>query len=411
MVGGAVLVGDARGAHAERARRAPRRPRARAAWCRRPRSRRRASTSGARAGGHGHQRVQRERLVRRERLERRWRPSSGRRAGRGATAAAAAAISPSGTHSSTAVAPRGVRAAPERAEYGVSGRAEGGGERGAEAARADDGDRVQFPHGDTGFRRRSREHSPPSARLKSVSDGHRSGAARGAQGRLAAGAGVHASCPQLASTRQTVVFGSGQRRRRPDVRRRGARRQRGQAGPAVRRPGRPAARHAARRDRPRRAATCSSQRAEVPASRQPRSAAAGDRQLPGLPVPPARADRAAGGLHARQLLHEAAARRPDRDHAPARARGDPADRAAARAAVPDLPPGGGALHAVDARDAARGLPPAARSCWRSIRPSSPSRSREPEPVVPEPELAAETEPEPEPERLSSGSSEPPARRP
>src|SRR5918992_1709410 len=89
---------------------------------------------------------------------------------------------------------------------------------------------------------------------------------------------------------------------------------------------------------------------------QPRSSAAGDRRVPGLPVPAARADRAAGGLHARQLRDEAAARRPDRDHAPARARGAAADRAAQRAAVPDLPPGGGALHAEDARDPARGLP-------------------------------------------------------
>ena len=46
----------------------------------------------------------------------------------------------------------GVRAAPERAEYGETGRTQSGGEGGAEAARADDGDRVQFPHGDTGFR-------------------------------------------------------------------------------------------------------------------------------------------------------------------------------------------------------------------------------------------------------------------
>ena len=37
---------------------------------------------------------------------------------------------------------------------------------------------------------------------------------------------------------------------------------------------------------------------------------AGDRELPGLPVAAARADRAARGLHARQLRHEAAARRP-----------------------------------------------------------------------------------------------------
>ena len=40
-------------------------------------------------------------------------------------------------------------------------------------------------------------------------------------------------------------------------------------------------------------------------------------------------------------------------------RGEPTDRAAARAAVSDLPPGRGAVHAEDARDAARGLPAAA----------------------------------------------------
>ena len=54
------------------------------------------------------------------------------------------------------------------------------------------------------------------------------------------------------------------------------------------------------------------ERPEVPPARQPRPAAAGDRRLPGLPVPPARADRAARRLHARQLRDEAAARRPRR---------------------------------------------------------------------------------------------------
>ena len=52
------------------------------------------------------------------------------------------------------------------------------------------------------------EDSPPWRRLESGGDGDRSGAARGAQGRLAAGAGC-TKCPQLAATRQTVVFGSG----------------------------------------------------------------------------------------------------------------------------------------------------------------------------------------------------------
>ena len=101
--------------------------------------------------------------------------------------------------------------------------------------------------------------------------------------------------------------------------------------------------------------------AQVPASRQPRPAAGRDRELPGVPAAPGRADRADGDLHARQLLDEAAARRPDRDHPPARpARGARA-RGARGAAVPDLPPGGRAVHAADARDAARGLRAAARA--------------------------------------------------
>ena len=99
-----------------------------------------------------------------------------------------------------------------------------------------------------------------------------------------------------------------------------------------------------------------------------------DRQLPGLPVPPARADPAEGRLHARQLLDEAAARRSlDRHHQAPRPRGGPGHRAARRAAVPDLPPGRRALHALAARHAARRLRPACRSCSRSTRRRSPSR--------------------------------------
>ena len=99
--------------------------------------------------------------------------------------------------------------------------------------------------------------------------------------------------------------------------------------------------------------------AQVPASRQPRPAAGRDRELPGVPAAPGRADPADGDLHARQLLDQAAARRPDRDHAPARpARGARARRARG-AAVPDLPPGRRAVHAAHARDAARGLRAAA----------------------------------------------------
>ena len=58
--------------------------------------------------------------------------------------------------------------------------------------------------------------------------------------------------------------------------------------------------------------------AQVPASGQPRSAAGRDRELPGVPAAPGRADPADGDLHARQLLDQAAARRPDGDHAAAR---------------------------------------------------------------------------------------------
>ena len=111
----------------------------------------------------------------------------------------------------------------------------------------------------------------------------------------------------------------GQRRRRPDVRRRGAGRERGQAGPAVRRPGRQAAGEAAGGDRPGARGRVHRQRAQVPPARQPRPAPARDRGLPGLPVAADRPDRAARDLHAGELLDQAPARRPDRDHAPARA--------------------------------------------------------------------------------------------
>ena len=127
------------------------------------------------------------------------------------------------------------------------------------------------------------------SRVAAVSDA--ATAARGAQGRLAAGDAPASSCPQLAATRTDRRVRRGQRRRRPDVRRRGPRRPRGRAGPAVRRPGRAGcstscsseigldARRRVHRERP-----------QMPPSRQPRPAAAGDRQLPGLPVPAARAD-------------------------------------------------------------------------------------------------------------------------
>ena len=179
-------------------------------------------------------------------------------------------------------------------------------------------------------------------------------------------------CPQLAATRTTVVFGSGNADADLMFVGEAPGRQRGQAGPAVRRPGGAAAGQLlgeiglTRR-------TSSWRTSSMPASRQPRPAAAGDRRLPGLPVPPARADRAAGRVHARELRHEAAARRPDRHHAPARARGGPRDRAADGAAVPALPPGGGALHAARCWTPCGTDFRASRSCWRSTRRRSPSR--------------------------------------
>ena len=149
----------------------------------------------------------------------------------------------------------------------------------------------------------------------------------------------------------------GRRGRGPDVRRRGARRQRGPSRAAVRRPGREAAGEAAGRDRDGAGGRLHRERPEVPASRQPRPAAGRDRGLPRLPEPPGRADRAEGHLHAGELLDQAPARRPDGDHAPARAGGGPDRRGAGRPALPALPPRGRALHAVDAGDAARGLRP------------------------------------------------------
>ena len=67
------------------------------------------------------------------------------------------------------------------------------------------------------------------------------------------------------------------------------------------------------------------------------------------------------------------------------------DRPARGPAVPDLPPGRRALHALAARHAARGLRPAARPCSRSTPPPQPEPEPEPEPIVEEPELVEEIE--------------------
>ena len=127
-----------------------------------------------------------------------------------------------------------------------------------------------------------------------------------------------------------------------------------------------------------------------------------DRRLPGLPVPPARADRAAGRLHAREL----------RDEAAARAIPAPASRActgARRSARSGRGRCGCTRSTTRPRRSTRrrcstscgptsgGSP----SCWRCRRPTQPEPAVEPELVVPEPEVVAEVhrpaEPEPEPE--------------
>ena len=99
---------------------------------------------------------------------------------------------------------------------------------------------------------------------------------------------------------------------------------------------------------------------------------------------------------------------PDGDHAAARAGGGAPARAAGRTAVPALPPGGGALHAVDAGDPPHGLPPhpgaarprGARAARAAARAGG---AGEPEPVIPVPELVEEPElvaaAEPEPSQL------------
>ena len=60
------------------------------------------------------------------------------------------------------------------------------------------------------------------------------------------------------------------------------------------------------------------------------------------------------------------------------------DRAPRGAAVPDLPPRRGALHALERRGAADRLRAASRSCSRWRLPPQPGREEPPEPAVPSP---------------------------
>ena len=148
-------------------------------------------------------------------------------------------------------------------------------------------------------------------------------------------------------------------------------------------------------DRPLPAAGLHRQRAQVPAARQPRSPARRDRRLRGPPVRAGRADPAAGDLHARQLRDQAPVGPAARDHPRPRPRPAAPDRRRRPGALPDLPPGGGALHAGDDGHAARRLRASSPSCSRcepvvaaDRRGAARSRAAEPEPVAePEPEYA------------------------
>ncbi len=146
VVGGAVLVGDLGGAHARRRRERPRRlERARG------RARDRAAGAGEDVRGgvarHGHQGMQRERLVRGEHVE-------AVRARAVADEAAVARLDGGGRGGDLVVGDAeqhgGVRrrrgAAPERARHVAAGGAQRRGQREADASCADDGDRVQLSH-------------------------------------------------------------------------------------------------------------------------------------------------------------------------------------------------------------------------------------------------------------------------
>ena len=264
VVGGAVLVGDRRRAHAraapassardrERARRASRRPRAPAPANARRAARRARSSAGAartpRAPASTSSPVAPEQ----------W-PTAGPAHDRGRGARSRA----SGTHSSTASTPPRVGAAAERAVDVEAGGAQGGGEGGAEAARRRRSRRSEgcgfrsssrmryrlVAPSDRARKLRLRRRTPPAAGAMVAAcprrrPGAKSSRRSGSRRRRARGA---RSSPPRATT---VVFGAGNADADLMFVGEAPGRQRGQAGPAVRRPGRAAARHAAGRDRPR----------------------------------------------------------------------------------------------------------------------------------------------------------------
>ena len=183
-------------------------------------------------------------------------------------------------------------------------------------------------------------------------------------------------CPQLAVHAQHRRLRLRQRRRRPDVRRRGARRPRGRARPAVRRPGRPPARHAARARSASPAATSSS----------PTSSSAGP---PGNRDPlPQEIDNCQDYLFRQLELIEPKVICTLGNFSTKLLRGEPTGitRLHGREEIRTIGPRTLRLYPIyhpaaalytpqDARDAARRTSPGCPSCWRSTRRRSPSRRR------------------------------------
>ena len=160
------------------------------------------------------------------------------------------------------------------------------------------------------------------------------------------------ACEQLPACRDAHArrVRRGRPAQRPHVRRRGARLPRRPAGPAVRRPGRQAARAAARHHRPHARAGLHRQRAQEPAAQQPRPASP-KRSRPASRTCCARSSSSRRASSARSATSRPsccpAARPASRACTASPQRTE--HRRARALPLPDLPSGGGALHAGHAR--------------------------------------------------------------
>ena len=385
VVGGAVLVGDRHGAHAEPRGELARRSRARAASSRRPPprrrripSRRRAATVISGCSPNASWPASASSVVAPEQ----WPTGT-----RGVSAAAAAAIWSSGTQSSTASTPSGsaprpsgpsiarpvarsadASAVPSRPAPTIAQLRQRAGCSGA-AGRGEGGDPVQFSHEiPAGLDRGYPPQTPASPRRRPAAAAsylERVATAETRREELKAvwqQAQACTKCPQLAATRNTVVFGAGNADadlmfvgEAP-----GANEDK-QGLPFVGQAGRLLDKlldeiGLARAD----VFIANTLMCRPPGNRDPLPGeidACQDWLFKKLELIEPRVVCTLG-----QLLDQAAARRSgDRHHAAARARGDPPHRTADGAAVPALPPGRGALHAVDARGAASDFAPHPRA--------------------------------------------------